>query len=88
MKTLYLNVIVEGLCRGAILLLTEGTSDKNLIKRKGYFRLKGVNKRIHHPLRRLHYEGPLPPIYNGEKIVLRAIRVKDSEYENLLHNIL
>lgn len=87
MKTIYLNVLTSGLNRGAIILITEGLSSDNLIKGKGYFRLIGCNKRIHHLLRRLHYEGPLPPIYNGEKMVLRAIIVKDLEYENLLHNI-
>jgi hypothetical protein len=88
MKTIFLNILTSGPNRGAIILITVGLSSDNLIKGKGYFRLIGYKKRTHHLHRRLHYEGPLPPIYNGEKIVFRAIRVKDSEYENLLHNIL
>ena len=83
MKTLNLCVIGSGFQRGAVVALTIGLLGKNLMKGKGYIRLAGHNKRIKHLTRRLYWEGPLPPITRGERLVFRSFKVWEEEWRDI-----
>jgi hypothetical protein len=86
-KTLNLCVIGSGFQKGAVVTLTVGLFGKDLMEGKGYLRLAGHNKRIKHLTRRLYWEGPLPPITRGERLVFRSFKVWEEELEEILQTI-
>ena len=83
MVIVFLTVIGSGIQKGAIVTLTAGLFGKDLMKGRGYFRLAGHNKRITHLTRRLYWEGPLPPDWTGEKLVVRSFRLWDEEWKEI-----
>lgn len=71
---------------GAVIdLRTSKYSGKNLVKGAGWVRLAGKNKKMKHPLRRIHVEGPLPPIrVVGDETMIKEVEMTETEFKEVI----
>ena len=73
----FLQIIGEGEYKGFLISLTTG--GVNLIHGRGYYKVKGVNKKGSW-LKRIEWKGPLtPPIYPTQAVILRTEEIEGME---------